>query len=141
MVIEIWTLIDITRTGVTRPSQGSQLEIDQHRNFITLTQCAELRSIVSYETPPSQETADIKGLGFGSQYRGKQKLWKFKFAPDRSGVYKDDKGNEVGFLYDDLHAVPVIKNLTETINMNTAIFDLKDSKFRNTIIKALPGIS
>ena len=31
----------------------------------------------------------------------------------------------------------VIKKLNETINIDTAIFDLKDSKSKNTIIKAL----
>lgn len=139
MVIEISTLIDVTKTGVTRPTQGSQEQIDQNRNFTTLSQCVELRSVMSYEHPPTAETVDIKGMGFGSSYRGKQRVWTFRFAPDRSGVYRDNTGNDLGLLFNDLHAVPVIKNLTETINIGVAIFDLKDSKTKNTIIKALPG--
>jgi len=139
MVIEISTLIDITRTGINRPSQGSQLEIDQNRNFITLTQCVELRSIVGYQSPPTCETVDLKNLNFGLDYKGKQKVWVFRFMPDRTGVYRDDKGNDIGLLIEDLHAVPVIKNLTETINIDVAIFDLKDSNARNTLIKALSG--
>lgn len=139
MVVEILTLVDVTRTGITRPTQGTQLEIDQNRNFTTLSQCIELRSIMSYNDFPSAEVVDIKGLGFGSVYKGKQKVWKFYFVPDRSGVYRDNEGNDIGLLYDDIHAVPVIKNLTETINMDVAIFNLKDSKLRNTLIKALPG--
>jgi len=138
MVIEIWTLIDVSRTGITRPSQGTQLEIDQHRNFITLTQCLELRSIISYDNPPVSQIIDIKNLGFGLEYKGKNKVWIFQFKPDRDGVYKN-QNNEIGLLLDDLHAVPVIKNLTESINIGVAIFDLKDSKNKNTIIKALPG--
>lgn len=139
MVIEIWTLIDVTKTGVTRPSQGSQIEIDQNRNFTTLTQCLELRSIVEYQQFPIVETMDIKVQGFGSDYKGKHKVWQAKFIPDRSGVYTDDKGNEIGLLLEDLHSVPIIKNLTETINIGVAIFDLKDGKNKNTIIKALSG--
>jgi hypothetical protein len=139
MVIEIRTLIDITKTGVTRPSQGTQLEIDQNRNFTTLSQCVELRSIVSYTDPPSVELVDIKGMGFGSNYKGKHRVCCFQFTPDRSGVYRDADGDDIGFLLNDLHSVPVIKNLTETINIDVAIFDLKDSKTKNTIIKALPG--
>jgi hypothetical protein len=139
MVIEICTLVDITRTGVTRPSQGSQIEIDQNRNFTTLTQCLELRSIVEYQQFPLVETIDIKSWGFGSDYKGKHKIWQVKIIPDRSGVYQDNQGNEIGLLLEDLHAVPIIKNLTETINIGVAIFDLKDNKTKNTIIKALPG--
>jgi hypothetical protein len=139
MVIEIKTLVDITRTGITRPTQGTQLEIDQNRNFTTLSQCIELRSIMSYDSSPIVETTDIKGLGFGSDYKGKQKIWTFRFIPDRAGVYKNNDGEEFALLFDDIHAVPIIKNLTETINMDVAIFNLKDSKLRNTLIKALPG--
>ena len=139
MVIEILTFVDITRTGVTRPTQGTQMQIDQNRNFTTLCQCIELRSIMSYTDLPTSVVQDIKGMGFGSVYRGKQRVWTFRFLPDRTGVYKDDKGNDIGLLLSDLHAVPIIKNLTESINIDVAIFDLKDSKTKNTIIKALPG--
>jgi hypothetical protein len=66
-------------------------------------------------------------------------VWTFTFSPDRDGVYQDNDGNDLGFLLEDIHEVPVIKNLTETINIDKAIFDLKDSKNKNTIIKALKG--
>ena len=138
-IIEIKTLIDITNTKVNRPNQGTQLEVDQQRNFVTLNQCVELRSVVFYNNKPSCETVDVKDLGFGSVYKGKHKIWTFIFNPDREGVYRDDSGNEIGFLLEDVHGVPVIKNLTETVNIDKAIFDLKDSKFKNTIITALPG--
>jgi hypothetical protein len=139
-IIEIKTLVDITNTKVTRLNQGTQLELDQCRNFITLLQCVELRSIVSYDTSPVDEVVDVKGLGFGSAFKGKQKVWTFKFSPDRKGAYVDETGNQAGVLVEDLHEVPVIKNLTETINIVKAIFDSKDSSSKNTIITALPGI-
>jgi hypothetical protein len=138
-IIEIITLIDITRTKVTRANQGSQLELDQHKNFITLTQCIELRSIVYYENGPECDKVDIKSLGFGTAYKGKQNVWTFRFTPDRTGVYKDQSGDNLAFLVNDLHQVPIIKNLTETVNIERAIFDIKDSQYKNTIIKALPG--
>jgi hypothetical protein len=133
--IEIQTLIDITNTNVTRLNQGSQLELNQYRNFTTLRQCAEIRSVISYDTIPLVEIIDIKGLGFGSRYRGKQAVWRFQFSPDRPAVYGDD----LEFLIADLDQIPVITNLTETINIDKAIFDLKDSSYKNTIIKAQPG--
>jgi len=135
--IEIKTLIDVTNTKVQRPTQGTQFEQDQNRNFITLLQCLEIRSIVSYEHKPSFELVDVKGMGFGSAYKGKQMVWTFYVQPDRDGVYLDQTGNEVGTLLDDLHEVPVIKKLNETVNIDKAVFDTKHSSFKNTIIKAL----
>ena len=133
--IEIQTLIDITNTNVTRPNQGTQLELNQYRNFTTLRQCAEIRSVILYDGNPSVELVDIKGLGFGSRYKGKQAVWLFRFSPDRPAVYGDD----LEFLIADMDQIPVITKLTETINIDKAIFDLKDSSYKNTIIKAYLG--
>jgi len=138
IVIEIQTLIDITNSKVSRPIRGQLKEHDQFRNFTTLKQCAELRSNISYETDPSVETIDLKNTEFGTSYKGKQKVWTFRFSPDRSGVYSDNN-NEIGNLIEDVHGVPVVQNLTETVNITKAIFDLKDSATKNTIIKAIQG--
>jgi hypothetical protein len=139
-IIEIQTLIDITNTKVTRLNQGTQLQLDQNKNFITLLQCIEIRSIVSYDTKPQKEEVDVKGLEFGSSYKGKQTVWTFRITPDRVGVWNDESGNEIGELINDLHEVPVIKNLEETVNIERAVFDCKDGKYKNTIIKALKGV-
>ena len=136
---EIKTLVDVTNTQVARPNQGSPLEYDQNRNFITLRQCVELRSIVSYQVPPQVEKIDLKELGFGTDYKGKHRVWTFSFSPDRDGVYTTAAGDILGLLLDDLDGVPIIKNLTETVNIAKAIFDCKDIATRNTIIKAHLG--
>jgi hypothetical protein len=132
--IQIKTLIDITKTDIRRPNQGNQLEFDQHKNFTTLLQCLEIKSIVHFNNPPNVEKVDIKNLGFGILYKGKHRVWTFKFTPDRPLVYQDDV-NEIGLLLNDLHQVPIIKNLSETINIDTAIFNLHDSQFKNTVIE------
>jgi hypothetical protein len=137
-VIEIQTLVDITDTKVNRPRAGLQKEHDQFRNFTTLKQCVEIRSNIIYESSPSVETKDVKELGFGSQYKGKHQVWTFRFTPERSGAYVED-GHELGALFEDIDQVPVIQKLTETINMDKAIFDLNDPAAKNTIIKALQG--
>ena len=137
-VIEIQTLVDITDTKVNRPRTGFQLEHDQFRNFTTLRQCVEIRSNIIYDTSPSSEVKDVKGLGFGTEYKGKHTVWTFRFTPDRTGAYVEGF-NEIGALLDDVDQVPVIQKLTETINMDKAIFELKDPATKNTIIKALQG--
>jgi hypothetical protein len=137
-VIEIKTLVDITDTKVNRPRAGLQLEHDQFRNFTTLRQCVEIRSNIMYDTSPSSEVSDVKGMGFGSNYKGKHTVWTFRFTPDRTGAYVGET-NDIGALLNDVDQVPVIQKLTETINMDKAIFELKDLATKNTIIKALQG--
>lgn len=137
-VIEIQTLVDITDTKINRPRAGLQLEHDQFRNFTTLRQCVEIRSNIIYDTSPSSESKDIKGMGFGTDFKGKHTVWTFRFSPDRTGAYAEGF-DQVAALLGDVDQVPVIQKLTETINMDKAIFELKDPATKNTIIKALQG--
>jgi hypothetical protein len=132
--IEIKTLIDITKTNVRRFNQSFEFEFNQHKNFTTLLQCLEIKSIVNYDDPPTVEKIDIKDLGFGVNYKGKHNVWTFKFSPDREGVYKSEEG-EIALLFNDVHQVPVIKKLNETINMDVPIFDCLSQKFKNITIK------
>jgi hypothetical protein len=133
--IEIKTLIDITKTRAIRNTQGSRFEQDQYKNFQTLCQCLEIRSIISYDHPPICETLEIKDLGFGSEFKGKHKVWTFKFTPDRVGVYaSDDNLNPIGNLIEDLNFVPVIKNLEETVNIDKAMFNCNDAKLKNITV-------
>jgi len=134
--IEIQTLVDITDTKVTRPNQGTPLEHDQYRNFTTLRQCVELRSNILYDVLPTVDTRDVKDLGFGSNYKGKHRVWTFRFSPDRSGAYTLNN-DAAGSLIDDVNGVPVIQKLTETINMDMAVFELKDVATKNTIVRAI----
>lgn len=134
--IEIKTLVDITKPNVHRPGQGTDLEQSQYKNWVTLQQCIGLRSVISFDYPPVVETIDLKGLGFGSAYKGKHKVWSFTFEPDRDFAYEDPEGSAIGLLLHDFHQVPIITNLTETINISKAVFDLEDPQHKNIIITA-----
>lgn len=138
-VIEIHTLIDITNTRVVRPNQGTALAYDQNRNFITLIQCVELRSVIIYNNAPTFKVMNIDGMGFGSEYIGEHKVWTFNFTPDRMGVYNIDRRGPGSALFDDIDGVPIIKNLSETINIERAIFDCMSVAYKNTLIKAHLG--
>jgi hypothetical protein len=133
--IEIKTLVDVTKTRAVRNTQGSKIEQDQYKNFQTLCQCLEIRSIIAYDYAPTSEVIDVKGMGFGSEYKGKQRVWTFRFAPDRVGVYASDDGTDpVGNLINDLDLVPIIKNLEETVNIDKAMFNCKDAGLRNIVV-------
>ncbi len=135
-IIEIRTLVDITKTRALRSTQGSQLEQNQYRNFMTLCQCIEIRSIMEYDNPPEPEKIDITNMGFGTEYKGTHKVWTFRFRPDRVGVYANEE-SKVGCLLDDLDKVPIIKNLEESVNIEKAMFNCKDNILKNIIVKAL----
>lgn len=134
--IEIKTLIDITNTNVRRSNQGTPQEHNQFRNWTTLLQSIGLRAIIDYDHNPIVEELDIAELGFGTEFKGIHRVWTFRFRPDRADAFvKNDSA--IGLLIDDLDRVPVIPNLTETINTRQSVFNLMDSKFKNTVIKAL----
>ena len=139
-IIEIQTLVDITNTGVKRANQGSILEFNQFKNWVTLNQCLELRSIITYEFNPQVEEVDIKGLNFGTNYKGKHRVWKFRFHPDREGAYRSEEGDPVGLLVESLDQVPIIKKLSESVNIDTAVFDCTSKAFKNTIVRLITGI-
>lgn len=138
LIVEIQTLVDITDTKVNRLRPGLQLEHDQFRNFTTLKQCVELRSNIIFDSPPSVETKDVKDLGFGTKFKGKHKIWTFRFTPERTGAYVEGN-DEIGALVDDIHGVPFIQKLQESINIDMAVFDLKNQTTKNTLIKAIQG--
>lgn len=135
-IIEIQTLVDITNTDVRRINQGTQLQLDQFRNWTTLMQTIGLRAIVEYDRDPFVDTVDLKGLGFGTEYKGKHKVWTFQFRPDRADAFATLQ-DPIALLRADINKIPVITNLTETINIRQPVFELDDTQYRNTVVRAL----
>ena len=134
--LEIKTLIDITNTGVKRPNQGTIQELDQYKNWITLNQCIEMRGNISYDLEPYSDVVDLKNFGFGKEYKGQHRVWFWRFTPDRGNVFDSDD-NPLGQLIADLDQIPVIKKLTETINIDRSVFDLSDINYKNTTVEIL----
>ena len=132
-IIEIKTLIDITNSGIARHKLGLDKEHNQYKNWVTLLQCIGLRAIIEYDLDPQVESIDAKSAGFGNKYKGPHNVWTFRFTTDRTTSYADDTG-ELGLLINDLHEVPVIEKLNETINISKAVFELRDKMWCNTLI-------
>ena len=58
-IIEIKTLVDVTKPeNIIRLGQGTELEQNQYKNWITLQQCIGLRSIIEYDSLPKVEKID-----------------------------------------------------------------------------------
>lgn len=136
-IIEIKTLIDITNTNVRRINQGTQIELNQFRNWVTLLQCIGLRAIIEYDRDPICEKVDVTGLGFGKKYKGTHNIWTFHFRPDQEAAFFNGYDDSLGLLKEDLDKVPIIVNLKETINIDKAAFIVNDTMFANTTARFL----
>lgn len=130
----VHTLVDITETKIYRHQDTEPLAKSQQQNFITILQTIGLRVNPSYSLSPTVEETDLDQWHFGSAYSGQHRVWTFEFSIEYEGGFTDDMGNEAGLLVKDLHFVPIINNLTETINIRLPVFDTVSSDYRNTVI-------
>ena len=132
--ILIETLIDVTCSTAKRPGQGDELAVNQYRNYATLLQAIGLRTNILFDQEPTSVKERLSGHKFGSAFSGKShQIWTFEFTTDRSDVYYDQE-DPLHLLKEDLHNVPVVKNLQESINIVNAVFDLKSDKYKNTSV-------
>lgn len=115
-----FTLIDITPTGVTNYSIKNELARNQQRNWETIQQLISLRTqptIISTD----QFEDDVKRYNFGINYKGRQKIWTFKFAVDYADIYQEGP-DKFGLVKYDFQITPIILGLTETAGPEHALF-------------------
>lgn len=125
----IVTLIDITRTNASK-SESDQIKTKQQQNFNSLRQAIELRSNVDWNKDPIKQTGKLP-----DPFDGKANNWTWEFDVEREDVFlKDD--DPVKLLRDDLHGVPIILGLEETIEINPPAFKTKGDDF-NTYIEII----
>ena len=117
--ISVYTLIDI--------SQDSAL---QQQNFNALLQTVGLRGNpidVEVSLKGNQPMADHD---FGEDYPGTQNVWIMTFTTDTQGVF-DNKNGPLGGLVSDVHQVPVITDLYESVKIDPPVFDTINEKTKN----------
>jgi hypothetical protein len=112
---QIVTLVDITRTNPTR-SETDQHVLSQQANFNTLLQSIGLRSNVEWAIDPVESLGSLP-----HPLEGRANYWTWTFEVERDQVFAKD-GNPVGLLLDDLHGVPVISQLNNSIDIDPAVF-------------------
>lgn len=119
----IITLVDITRTGITRNHAGEDRLRDQQRNWETVLQVLGIRAQPTVTEGPITDVVDefvVKNL-FGDMYSGDQRIWAVGFSIEHQNVYA--KGaNQLALLEEDFNQVPVITGLDETARFILPIF-------------------
>jgi hypothetical protein len=135
--ITIYTLFDITRTGVLKNytpdipafiDDADQLvrnqaewnrSRNQQRNFETLMQIISLRAQpIMLENPKIFTVQSFDQMGFGSAIQGGQTVWMVSFATEHTDVYSD-ASTALGLLVSECHNIPMITGLTETFLPNS----------------------
>lgn len=115
---EIITLVDITRSNATR-SETDKIKIGQQANFNSLVQAIGLRANISWQTDPKLTNGSLP-----APFKGKAKYWTWQFDTERTDEFLKDN-DPVGFLIEDLHGVPIIDNLLNSVDIYPAAFQTK----------------
>jgi hypothetical protein len=112
---QLITLVDITRTNPTR-SETDQHKLKQQANFDTLLQSIGLRSNVNWDTDPKESSGALP-----HPFNGKANYWTWVFEIEREDTFLKNN-NPVGLLLEDLHGVPVIGQLNNSVDIDPAVF-------------------
>ena len=104
----IKTTVDITRSNPDR-ADPDQIRQAQQSNFNTLLQGIGMRSNVDWVHDP--ERSEEGGVA----------IWSWTIDAERDDVFMEGT-DPVGLLKKDLHGIPIIKNLTESVRLDKACF-------------------
>lgn len=113
--LRIITLVDITRSKASR-AETDRLKIAQQANFNTIVQTIGIRSNIEWDVDPTMETGRLP-----EPLEGKANHWVWEFSIERDFVFQE--GNDpVGLLIKDLHNIPIISNLNNSVDIEPAAF-------------------
>jgi hypothetical protein len=117
---KIITLIDITRTQATK-HEPDDYRLKQQSNFNSLRQAIELRSNVEWLRDPQKKSGRLP-----DDIEGKATHWIWEFEVERDEVFLKNS-DPVGLLKDDIHGVPIIPDLDNSLVIDPAAFQTTGS--------------
>jgi hypothetical protein len=123
---KIITLIDITRSQPAKES-ASTIQTGQQANFNSLLQAIGLRSNVEWASDPKKYTGAVP-----INIDGRATHWIWEVDCEREEVFLKDN-DPCGLLKDDLHGVPVIDQLENSVDIVPAAFQTRNGN-QNTWI-------
>lgn len=128
----VYTLIDITDSGVVSPKENSK-GFFQAQNLNTFIQSISLRSQPVLSSVEKLDAVDLTDHKFGSNFTGLHDVWVLKFASETADAWNKE-GNSVYMLEQDFNNMPIHGNLDETAIISPEIIDTK-SVDKNTYFK------
>ena len=116
-----YTLVDVTKTDVTKYTPELERMRNKQRNWETVVQVLGLRAQIMGIRQLKTETVDLSGYQFGESYVGKHRVWTFEFEVEFENLYLQDH-DTYGTLKNDFAHTPVILGLDETAQPPVSIF-------------------
>lgn len=121
-VFDIYTLVDITATGVTRDSSENK-QRNQQRNWESILQTVSLRTQPFEIHTPTTFTANLSESPIFGQWfmESNQTVWHTQIYVENEEIFK--KGDDsFGLLKEDFFRVPIINGLDETAKFILPMF-------------------
>jgi len=117
----IISLVDITRSAASR-SETDRIKIGQQANFNSLIQAIGIRANIDWDSDPKQQDGRMP-----DPIDGAGTYWVWEFVTERNSVFlKND--DPVWLLNEDIHGVPVVNGLNNTVDLMPAVFQTKGDK-------------
>ena len=116
-----YTLIDITKTDVTKFTPELERMRNKQRNWETVVQILGLRTQIMSINQLKTETKNLSQHVFGSDYQDKQRVWTFEFEVEFENLYLQDH-DPYGILKKDFAQSPIILGLDETAKPPMPLF-------------------
>ena len=130
--ITVYTLFDITKTGIVRRFKPETLPVTkkglsltteeeynfarkQQSNYEVLIQILSLRTQVHDISDSKVVNKDIKQYNFDKRYKGKHNIWSFTYYVEHTDALERN-ANPIGVLLQDCHNLPMLTDLNETIS-------------------------
>ena len=155
-VITVYTLFDITHTGVLKMydsrvtefvDQAGQLVRDrtewcrsrnQQRNWEILVQLISLRTQPTIlANPELLINADLSSLGLGAGSATPQTVWRASFSTEHAQVYSTSD-DYLGQLRAECRLVPMITGLNETAQMSNSYIETQGEFINTSFVVSQP---
>jgi hypothetical protein len=125
----ITTLVDITRDIANRAVLTDREKLQQ-ANFNSLRQAIELRAIIQWDKNPTKHSGRLP-----EPLDGRAEYWVWEFETERDDLFLRDN-DQTALLKEDLHGVPIISGLDETVELSPAAIQTL-GKNTNTVVEII----
>ena len=112
---KVISLVDITRSQPNKV-ETDRVRLAQQANFNTLLQTIGLRANMEWNIDPKRRDGRLP-----DPIDGAATHWEWEFSVERDFLFQKDT-DPVGLLLDDLHGVPVIPDLDNSVDIDPSVF-------------------
>lgn len=134
-IYHLYTLYDITNTGVYDQSNGNNVPYNQEQNYRVVYYTLMFRTQIKIITMERLQL-DVKGMGFGKEFKGKHNVWHLAFKTESSDPWLTD-GDYVALLRQDFDQSRLCSGLESTAILDGCLINTTNNI--NMIFEAVDG--